>query len=124
MIDRDGDRQGKMSRCVHLPERRKNLSIMGGCQRRYAVYSRVLLALSRMDTEKMDGHGENEALTETVVKQARTSRHPCLMASDANMDPVRERERAQFISEHSSLSHFQPAGQFPVHFQYRHVHFT
>ena len=49
---------------------------MGECQRRYAGLCHILEAF-----------GRNEALMEAVVKQARTTRHPWLVACDANMDP-------------------------------------
>ena len=52
----------------------------GECQRRYAGLCRLLM------------HSEgwtprNEALMEAVVKQARTARHPRLLACVANMNP-------------------------------------
>ena len=50
---------------------------MGERQRRIACLLGVLLALSWTP--------RNEALPKAVLKQARTTRHPWLMACDANM---------------------------------------
>ena len=60
--------------------KRENRPSVGECQRRYAVFVQNFW------------HSEgwaprNEALMEAVVKQARTSGHPWLVACDANMDP-------------------------------------
>ena len=50
---------------------------MGERKRRYAGFCRVLVTLRRVDTE---------ALMEAVVKKARTTRHPWLVACDAKLD--------------------------------------
>ena len=50
------------------------------CTRRFACFLRVLLALRRLDPRK-------EALLEALLKQAKVTRHPWLVACDANMCP-------------------------------------
>ena len=75
----NGERERRKSRQAKPRERRTNRPSMGERQRRYAGLGSAILALRRTP--------RNEALMEAVVKQARTTRHPLLVASDQE-DPA------------------------------------
>ena len=53
----------------------------------------------------------NEALMETVVKQARTTRHPSLVACGANMNP-RDFTKGAWFKDRSMF--IEAPGQFPI----------
>ena len=71
--------QRRRNRHVYHWKRRKNRPCVGECQRRFAWF--LFFWHSEGWTPR------NDALTEAVVKQARTTRHPSLVAGDASMDP-------------------------------------
>ena len=72
-------REGR-SNYVHPRKRRKSCPGLGQCAWRDSNVCSILLA-----------HGgkvpRNEAILEAVLKSARTTKHPWLTASDANMSP-------------------------------------